>query len=110
MDSQHCHHQHKNEHIPVMSEHAQRYTCPMHPEIQQDQPGDCPLCGMALEPSGDSLNSSTQTEYSCPMHLEIVRNKPGDCPICGMALEPKIATANTENTELIKMNRRFWIV
>ncbi len=26
------------------------YTCPMHPEIQQIGPGDCPLCGMALEP------------------------------------------------------------
>ena len=24
------------------------YTCPMHPEIRQDGPGDCPLCGMAL--------------------------------------------------------------
>src|SRR3546814_8072735 len=27
-----------------------QYTCPMHPEIVQDGPGDCPLCGMALEP------------------------------------------------------------
>jgi Cu2+-exporting ATPase len=26
------------------------YTCPMHPEIRQPQPGSCPLCGMALEP------------------------------------------------------------
>ena len=26
------------------------YTCPMHPEIEQDSPGDCPKCGMALEP------------------------------------------------------------
>jgi len=26
------------------------YTCPMHPEVQQDHPGDCPKCGMALEP------------------------------------------------------------
>ncbi len=26
------------------------YTCPMHPEIQQVGPGDCPKCGMALEP------------------------------------------------------------
>src|SRR5687768_10501006 len=26
------------------------YTCPMHPEIEQDKPGDCPICGMALEP------------------------------------------------------------
>jgi Cu+-exporting ATPase len=33
------------------------YTCPMHPEVIQDRPGDCPKCGMALEPmrakSGD---------------------------------------------------------
>jgi P-type Cu+ transporter len=27
-----------------------RYTCPMHPEIVRDKPGDCPICGMALEP------------------------------------------------------------
>jgi P-type Cu+ transporter len=26
------------------------YTCPMHPEIRQDHPGNCPICGMALEP------------------------------------------------------------
>ena len=26
------------------------YTCPMHPEIRQQGPGDCPICGMALEP------------------------------------------------------------
>jgi Cu+-exporting ATPase len=28
------------------------YTCPMHPEIEQTGPGDCPICGMALEPKG----------------------------------------------------------
>lgn len=28
------------------------YTCPMHPEIQQDHPGSCPICGMSLEPKG----------------------------------------------------------
>jgi P-type Cu+ transporter len=26
------------------------FTCPMHPEIRQDHPGECPKCGMALEP------------------------------------------------------------
>jgi Cu+-exporting ATPase len=26
------------------------YTCPMHPEVRQEGPGDCPKCGMALEP------------------------------------------------------------
>ncbi len=29
-----------------------QYTCPMHPEIIKDGPGDCPICGMALEPMG----------------------------------------------------------
>jgi len=29
---------------------AHIYTCPMHPEIEQDHPGDCPKCGMHLEP------------------------------------------------------------
>jgi Cu+-exporting ATPase len=28
------------------------YTCPMHPEIVQEKPGPCPICGMALEPMG----------------------------------------------------------
>jgi Cu+-exporting ATPase len=27
-----------------------QYTCPMHPEIVRDEPGNCPICGMALEP------------------------------------------------------------
>ncbi len=29
---------------------AQAYTCPMHPQVQQKEPGFCPICGMALEP------------------------------------------------------------
>lgn len=31
------------------------YTCPMHPEIRQDHPGSCPICGMTLEPVMPSL-------------------------------------------------------
>ncbi len=31
-------------------------TCPMHPQIVQDGPGDCPICGMALEPMVASLD------------------------------------------------------
>ncbi len=34
--------------IPVIA--GAIYTCPMHPEIEQVGPGDCPICGMALEP------------------------------------------------------------
>ncbi len=31
------------------------YTCPMHPEVKRDGPGDCPKCGMALEPEDATL-------------------------------------------------------
>lgn len=34
----------------MMSDPAIEYTCPMHPEIVQDHPGNCPICGMVLEP------------------------------------------------------------
>ncbi|MBI1866891.1 MAG: cadmium-translocating P-type ATPase [Methylocystis sp.] len=30
--------------------HSAIYTCPMHPQIRQSGPGNCPICGMALEP------------------------------------------------------------
>jgi len=36
------------------------YTCPMHPEVQQDHPGPCPKCGMALEPQ--SVTAGTEGE------------------------------------------------
>jgi Cu+-exporting ATPase len=35
---------------PPSATAAALYTCPMHPEIRQDHPGACPICGMALEP------------------------------------------------------------
>ncbi len=31
------------------------YTCPMHPQIRQVGPGNCPICGMALEPADASV-------------------------------------------------------
>jgi len=37
-------------HSPASTAAKPIYTCPMHPEVQQDRPGDCPKCGMALEP------------------------------------------------------------
>ncbi|WP_188261329.1 heavy metal translocating P-type ATPase [Azospirillum tabaci] len=38
------------------------YTCPMHPEIRQEGPGNCPICGMALEPVGASLEEGPNPE------------------------------------------------
>src|SRR6266480_4287873 len=38
------------------------YTCPMHPEIEQDHPGHCPKCGMTLEPKTVSADGEEQSE------------------------------------------------
>ena len=35
------------------------YTCPMHPEVQQVGPGNCPKCGMALEPMDATTEEDT---------------------------------------------------
>ena len=91
------------------AKNANEYTCAMDPEVRQQGPGDCPKCGMALEPV-IAAAPATKTEYTCPMHPEIIRDEPGSCPICGMALEPRTVTAQEEeNPELVDMTRRFWI-
>jgi len=41
---------------------ADSWTCPMHPEIVQDHPGSCPLCGMALEPMLPAADGASDPE------------------------------------------------
>ncbi|TAJ71752.1 MAG: heavy metal translocating P-type ATPase [Phenylobacterium sp.] len=40
------------------------YTCPMHPQIRQEGPGNCPICGMALEPETASAESGPNPELA----------------------------------------------
>ena len=102
-----------------------QYTCPMHPEVISDEPGNCPKCGMHLVPlennkvsshsdhshhcSGDHEKPSGDDRtydrvppgysgvvYTCPMHPQVRQTKPGACPLCGMGLEQESATAEDE--------------
>ena len=88
--------------------HPGQWTCPMHPEVVSDKPGDCPKCGMALE---QVPSIPGQTLYTCPMHPEIVEETPGDCPKCGMPLEPMTPVSGDEHAleEIRTLSRKFWI-
>ena len=47
---------------PVEAALGTIWTCPMHPEIRQDHPGPCPICGMALEPETVSADTGPSAE------------------------------------------------
>lgn len=46
----------EHQHHTANQESGVVYTCPMHPEIKQNTPGQCPICGMNLEPVGKSVS------------------------------------------------------
>ena len=114
------------------------YVCPMHPEVRQNGPGDCPKCGMHLVPEGEAGEHAHHDHhahehhgqdakgggdydtvptgysgavYTCPMHAEVRQTHPGSCPICGMGLELENAamTEDGPNPELVDFTRRFWV-
>ncbi|RZO84309.1 MAG: efflux RND transporter periplasmic adaptor subunit [Oceanococcus sp.] len=83
------------------------YSCPMHPSVRKPGPGQCPICGMNLEPMDNNMQThadhadmhtgNTQPAmspvqeggvayYTCPMHPSVRESQPGQCPICGMDL------------------------
>ena len=105
-----------------------RWTCPMHPQIVEEGPGSCPICGMDLvekefpaqqasdEAAGDTGDNmaghedqdlvarvtsggETVTRWTCPMHPQIVEEEPGSCPICGMDLVEKEFPAQQESAD-----------
>ena len=47
---------------PQVAAAGAEYTCPMHPEIVQDHPGSCPICGMALEPRTVTVDDGPNPE------------------------------------------------
>ncbi|UYL07442.1 copper-translocating P-type ATPase [Bdellovibrio sp. SKB1291214] len=71
----HNHHQHHHHQGPILNDMPSiadvtsskaniTYTCPMHPQIRQNKPGNCPICGMSLEPLEPALEEGEDHELS----------------------------------------------
>jgi Cu(I)/Ag(I) efflux system membrane fusion protein/cobalt-zinc-cadmium efflux system membrane fusion protein len=74
------------------------HQCPMHPEVIERGPADCPICGMALVPMQDVEPASQTVQlYQCPMHPEVIEDHEASCPICGMKLTPMDAGVAAES-------------
>ena len=59
----HAHHAHAAPKAAAAAAPAgAQYTCPMHPEVLKDAPGDCPICGMALVPVGAAAANDDNAE------------------------------------------------
>ncbi len=83
----------ESNHHQAAHKSVSEYTCPMHPEVIQDEPGSCPKCGMDLVLQEDKATDhhhhaahKSVSEYTCPMHPEVTQDEPGSCPKCGMDL------------------------
>ena len=94
-----CHHEHQGHHGHSQQPAAPGalYTCPMHPEVEQVGPGDCPQCGMALEPTTVSAvptedphlrDMSRRFWFACALALPLVAVSMGDmlpgAPVSGL--------------------------
>lgn len=68
------------------------YICPMHPEIQQDHPGDCPQCGMALEPMNATENDDGEKQEIKKLSRKFWVGLVFGLPVVILALEEMIPT------------------
>ncbi|RME91644.1 MAG: efflux RND transporter periplasmic adaptor subunit, partial [Verrucomicrobia bacterium] len=84
------------------------YTCGMHPQVVQDHPGNCPICGMKLTPMRKSPKTGSTTPkgerkikyWRAPMDPTYISDKPGKSPM-GMDLIPVYEDEEPESAGIV---------
>lgn len=66
------------------------YTCPMHPEIEQVGPGDCPICGMDLEPKNAAMADHGDDEQYADMKRRFWVSVAFSVPLLVIAMGPMV--------------------
>lgn len=74
------------------------YTCPMDPEIVQDHPGDCPICGMALEPMSPTASSAHEDAELRAMAIRFWICAALTLPIFILAMGPMLGLGELHGT------------
>ncbi|MDN5936547.1 MAG: HAD-IC family P-type ATPase, partial [Nitrosospira sp.] len=77
----------------IPTENMAQWTCPMHPEILRDSPGDCPICGMALVSLAGSGGSEADDSANSELHDLSRRLWVGialSIPLVAVAMSPMI--------------------
>ncbi|MGE3571230.1 MAG: heavy metal translocating P-type ATPase [Burkholderiales bacterium] len=86
----HAHHAHGAPKTTAPALAGAQYTCPMHPEILKDAPGDCPICGMALVPVGAAEEDDTELrDHTRRMWVGVVLS----IPMVILAMSPMVGIA-----------------
>ena len=120
----------EHQHTDTINQTATKYTCPMHPQIHDDKPGNCPICGMNLIPEKNNTGTTSKEtstpsavdasplqhqmqKYTCPMHPHIMQDTPGKCPLYGMTLEPVADKSHVKGMHtgmIADFKKRFYVV
>jgi len=106
---------HEHEFVPAVSAEGGVYwTCPMHPQVRLDAPGDCPICGMKLvkrvQPPSEAEVDREVLYWYDPMRPDVHFDKPGKSPFMDMQLVPKYASARAgagQQSPIIEIDPRM---
>lgn len=72
----------------IQQQGSGKYTCPMHPQIEQAGPGQCPICGMALEPKTVQPNTEEDDSELRSMTLRCWVSAALTVPVLSMSMLP----------------------